>query len=76
MRFFKVCTDNKIPVVDILQRAKNEMLNLRGYFLNDSLCKALLEVCKVHPSFVNSLILENNGLKDKAMAILLEGMNS
>ena len=63
----------------ILFKVKNRRLDLKGYVLNDGICKSFAEAislwdqCKhemednsefVVETVLNSIILENNGLKD------------
>ena len=74
--FYKVCSENNIPVLSILQKTNGQALNLKGYLLNDVLCKAFLEACRRFPHFISSILLDNNGLRDKGVAMILEGCNS
>ena len=62
------------PVVGVLGRIHNQTLSLKGYSLNESLCLAIGEACRRYPELFESLIIENNGLKDKALAALLDGL--
>lgn len=75
LEFVKICQKNNIPVLGIFNRARDNLLNLKGYLLNDSLAKAFLELCRRHPRFINSIILENNGLRDQSTALMVSAMD-
>jgi len=44
--------------------------------LNSDLCKAIKEGCLKFPELFDSLILENNGLKDDSMSMLISGLEN
>lgn len=50
-------------------------MHLIGYNLNETLCRAFEESCRLIPTCINHLLLENNGLYDKGLSVVLEGVN-
>lgn len=58
----------------ILQRARDGQMDLKGYYLNDPLCEAFFQSCCKHPDFIDSLHLENNGLRDQATSKMIDAM--
>lgn len=51
-------------------------MHLIGYNLNEPHCLAFRESCKLFPTCLNELLLDNNGLKDKSLALILEGLEN
>jgi len=64
-----------MPALSILPKIHDMTLNLKGYSLNKSHIEALVEACKTGPKILDSILLDSNGLKDKSMAKLLEGLS-
>lgn len=54
---------------------KDKALHLVGYNLNEAICKAFRNACKKHPDFIRSILLDNNGLKDQGVCMMLEGLS-
>lgn len=73
--FIKVCQQHNIPVSSLLQKMKDKALNLKGYYLNEPICRAFRDACKKYPDFIRSILLDNNGLKDQGVCLILEGVS-
>jgi hypothetical protein len=52
----------------------NRKLYLHEYLLNDGLCKGLAAAFKQYPDCITQLCLSSNGLLDKELAALTEGI--
>jgi hypothetical protein len=68
--------------VNILLKINSKSLNLKGYKVNIGIYKALRDAMHTFPDLIDSMILENNGMKDEVdqtgfienpLSILLEG---
>jgi hypothetical protein len=64
MNFFKICEQQLVPVLPILHRIKNKVLNLSGYNLNSGICKALQIALPLLETFITKISFNNNGLHD------------
>ena len=51
--------------MNLLLKINAKSLNLKGYKLNMDMCKALRGAMRLFPELIDSMILENNGLKDE-----------
>lgn len=74
--FFRQCYLHNIPVMSILQKMQQKALHLVGYNLNDHICKAFYSACQKYPDFIESILLDNNGLKDSGTQEILKSICS
>jgi len=65
LSFFKSCQKSNLLPLNILQKISEKSLNLKGYKLNIDICKAIREAMRLFPELVDSITLENNGIKDE-----------
>lgn len=73
--FFKSCEQQKIPALSILQKRYKKALNLKGYYLKEAECAALQQALTQFPDYIDTIVLQDNGIKDKGMHMILEGLN-
>jgi len=85
VQFFKSCKRNKAMPMSFLQKIQNKSLNLKGYRLTQELCKALRDATEMFPNLIDSVVLENNGIKDdisstgfidNSLSIILQALNN
>ena len=53
---------------------KDKCLQLIGYHVNERICKALRTACKMYPACITQVLLDNNGIRDEGMQIILESL--
>ena len=58
----------------LLAKVVNKQLSLHNYKLGSEHCAAFAETCKFNYDFMSKLVLNNNGLNDADLAMLLEGL--
>ena len=58
----------------IFSKINDKSLNLRGYVLNEGLCKAFLKAVKMCPDLLENVYFEDNLLTDKTLGMLMEGV--
>ena len=85
VQFFQSCKRNKAMPMSFLQKIQNKSLNLKGYRLTQELCKALRDATEMFPNLIDSVVLENNGIKDEigstgfidnSLSIILQALNN
>ena len=59
-RYYQECRKNDTHALPIFNKIKDKRLDLRGYVINDGVCKAFGEAVKLCPELLESLILEDN----------------
>ena len=72
--FYKKCREMNVPVISLLQKRIGKTLSLSGYYLSEQACAALGNAFKLSPTFVDSLILNGNGILDKGMVEIMIGL--
>lgn len=72
--FIRDCYQSNTPILSLIGKIKNKTMNLKGYNLNENLCKAILKACTIMPELFENIVLANNGLKDKSLSKLIEGL--
>ena len=75
-QFYKVCDKMSVPAINIFNKLDNQALHLVGYNLNETVCSAFVESCKITPKCINQIVLDNNGLYDKGLSLVLEALNN
>ena len=74
-RYFYQCRERKVGVLPLMQKIKNNLLNLTNYGLSGESIRAFADTIRKKDTFLTRLALENNGLKDEDFASLLEGLS-
>lgn len=72
--FFKECYRQFLPVISLLQKVEGKALSLTGYFIGENHCKAFNLACKFFPDSLTQIVLNNNGLKDPGLSLILSGL--
>jgi hypothetical protein len=84
--FFAQCIREHQLDIPIFEKLKDSTLEIRNQKLSTGHCEAIKEGFRVikeslkaadesKSTFVNHVILENNGLNDKQQAVIIEGVN-
>ena len=60
----------------ILNRIHNRILPIQGYKLSEGQCRGLAASFKGNPKLINTVIFDNNGIKDEDFGRILQGMQS
>ena len=74
-QYFKITDQKHLPAINIFNKIVNNGLHLIGYNLNEALCEAFEASCKLQPNCITEIMLDNNGLRDQGMAMVLRGLN-
>lgn len=74
-RYFYQCRERKVGVLPLMQKIKNNLLNLTNYGLSGESIRAFADTIRKKDTFLTRVALENNGLKDEDFASLLEGLS-
>lgn len=73
-RYFYQCRERKVGVLPLMQKIKNNLLNLTNYGLSGESIRAFADTIRKKDTFLTRVALENNGLKDVDFASMLEGL--
>ena len=74
LKYFQEAQKHGVLSLPILSKVHRGRLDLRGYGLNDGVCKSFAEAIQGMPELLNFVILASNGLKDGQLAVLLEAL--
>ena len=70
-KYYEECKKADVYALPIFFRVKDKWLDLRGYVLNDGVCKAFSEAVQLYPEVLDSVILEDNQLSDERFGIFM-----
>ena len=73
-KYYEECSKADVYALPLFFKVKNKRLELRGYVLNDGVCKAFSEAVKLNPEVINSVILEDNQLSDARLSSFMQGL--
>ena len=74
--YFKQCQKEQNLALPILQKIFEKKLILKDYLIGEGVCKAIRDALEQDPDIMQDCVIENCGIQDHAMGILLEGMNN
>ena len=75
LRYFQECQKQRIVPLPILFKVRDKMLTLKGYLLNDGLCRSLCQSLEIYPELLTGINLTDNGISDTDVATVLTGLN-
>jgi hypothetical protein len=73
-QYFRLCQRSNVLSLPILFKIRDQRLQLDGYTLNSGICSSFAEAIRTFPNILTSIVLSQNGLKDRDCATILEGM--
>jgi hypothetical protein len=76
MLTFNAATNKNMAVsIPILTKIKNKKLFLSYYHIGPGICDSLKEAFGINLSLITHLNLDNNGLNDENLSLIIEGLN-
>ena len=74
--FIKNCDHDMVHVISLLQKINDGSLNLIGYQLNDTYCRALRDafMSKNFMQSIHTVQLDGNGISSDGINMLLDGI--
>ena len=73
-KYYEECKKNDCYPLPIFFKINYQRLDLRGYVLNDGVCKAFAEAIKLNPIVLNEVVLEDNQFSDDRLGIFMRGL--
>ena len=69
------CQKLDVHPLPIFSKIDGKSLSLRGYVLNEGVCKAFLKAAQMSQDLLETVHFEENQLIDKNLGLLMEGVN-
>jgi len=73
-KYFMKIKEQMSLALPLLAKVVNKQLSLHNYKMGTAHCVAFAETCRFNYNFMSRLVLNNNGLSDSDLAMLLEGL--
>lgn len=73
-KYYMKCRELMSLALPLLAKVVNKQLSLQDYNLGYEHCVAFGETCKFNYDFMSRLVLNNNGLTDESLSMLLIGL--
>ena len=76
LKYHQDCLRENVVPLPILFKVRNQKLVLKGYRLNEGLCRSLRHAFEIYPQILNSIKLQDNGISDQDLSYVLKGLNN
>lgn len=74
LKYHNECKKQGIVPLPILFKVRNKRLVLKGYGLNEGLCKSFATSLAIYPELLDGINFQNNGMSDSDLAITFGGL--
>lgn len=72
-KFLAQCIDKQSPALPIFSKIQNKTLILVNYRMNHAMCLAMKEGFRQNPKIIDTLLIDNCGIKDEDLREVLVG---
>jgi len=75
LEYYMSSNKNHSVALPVLNQIENKQLYLKGYKLSSGTCKSLCEAFGVNLQILNGITLDENGLSDTDLSMIIEGLS-